>query len=123
VEASDDGLVRFKVLGQAPSKSNTYKIVKQGKFSSLAKTDATKKYEESFFLQCAARNLRLKRFELHVDVYFRSNRSDLDNSLKIVLDCLQSCKAIRNDNGCVKIVARKFIDKENPRVLGILKPV
>jgi Holliday junction resolvase RusA-like endonuclease len=43
-------------------------------------------------------------------------RSDIDNSLKVQLDCLQKCKAIKNDNLCVKIVAEKFVDKENPRV-------
>ena len=41
---------------------------------------------------------------------------DLDNAFKILLDCLQGCKTIKNDRQCVEIVARKLIDKENPRV-------
>ena len=28
----------------------------------------------------------------------------------------QTCKAIKNDRYCVKIVANKFIDKQNPRI-------
>ena len=36
--------------------------------------------------------------------------------LKCVLDCLQKSKTIKNDNNCCKIVGRKFIDKENPRI-------
>ena len=41
---------------------------------------------------------------------------DLDNSLKVVLDCLQYTKTIKNDNRCAKIVAEKFIDKDAPRI-------
>jgi Holliday junction resolvase RusA-like endonuclease len=55
-------------------------------------------------------------FKINVDVYFGSNRKDLDGCLKILFDCLQSCKAIKNDRQCVEISARKLIDKENPRV-------
>ena len=40
----------------------------------------------------------------------------LDNSLKIILDCLQKVNAIKNDNNCIKIVAQKFIDKDRPRI-------
>lgn len=55
-------------------------------------------------------------FELHVKVFYPSQRSDLDNSLKIILDCLQYVKAIKNDNKLVKVVAEKFLDKLNPRI-------
>ena len=41
---------------------------------------------------------------------------DLDNALKIVLDCLQSCKVIKNDRLCAEIFARKLIDKKEPRI-------
>lgn len=69
-------------------------------------------YENSFFMQAGGyRNLNY-----YCKVYYPSMRSDIDNSLKILLDCLQKCKAIKNDNLCVKVVAEKFIDKANPRV-------
>ena len=106
------------ILGQTPSKANTYRIITIKGHGSLAKTSALKAYEEKFYLQCGAyRNKKIDGFfELYVDVYFHSNQPDLDNSLKVILDCLQTCKAIKNDRNCVKIVANKFIDKLNPRI-------
>ena len=111
------------IYGNPPSKANTYKIISMrgpnGKMhGSLSKTDALKEYESKFYLQCGAyRNKDIQGFfELHVDVYFHSNQPDLDNALKCLLDCLQTCKAIRNDRNCVKIIANKFIDKNNPRL-------
>lgn len=106
------------ILGQTPSKANTYRIITIKGHGSLAKTSALKAYEEKFYLQCGTyRNKKIDGFfELYVDVYFHSNQPDLDNSLKVILDCLQTCKAIKNDRNCVKIVANKFIDKLNPRI-------
>ena len=99
------------IYGNTPSKSNCYRIGYKG----LYKTPALKKYEDSFFMQLSG-NLRNKLitgyFELYIDVYYPSGRADLDNSLKCVLDCLQKCKAIKNDNKCAKIVAQRFIDKK-----------
>lgn len=106
------------IPGNVPSKSNCYRIIKLGEHASLAKTKALKAYEESFMWQCGVyRNANISTpFEFHVNVYYPSKRSDLDNSLKCVLDCLQKVKAISNDNLCCMIVAQKFIDKANPRV-------
>ena len=68
-------------------------------------------------MQCALRNANIdKRFKLTIDVYFNSDRPDLDNALKATLDCLQQCKAIKNDRLCAEIHARKLIDKANPRI-------
>lgn len=112
------------VYGSVPSKSNCYKIITLNGHGSLAKTKAMKEFENSFYLQCSYRNKNIKGFfELYADVYFQSNQPDLDNSLKGLLDCLQSCKAIKNDRNCVKIVANKFIDKQNPRIEFTIKEV
>ena len=109
--------MRQVIYGQPPSKSNCYRIVKIGGHATLTKTQALRKYESAFFLQCGLRGKDINTwFELDVDVYYSSNRPDLDNALKVILDCLQSCKAIRNDRLCVKIVAQKFVDKERPRI-------
>lgn len=115
--------IEGKILGNTPSKSNCYRIItmkgKNGKsHASLAKTSALKKYEDSFYMQVGKfRGIMIDEyFEFEVDVYYPSNRSDLDNSLKIILDSLQKSKVIKNDNKCTKIIARKFIDKENPRI-------
>ena len=107
------------IFGNVPSKSNSYKIIKIGNHCSMYKTAAVKKYEDSFYMQLSG-NLRGKMitgfFEIHIDVYYPSMRSDLDNSLKCVLDCLQKTKTIKNDNKCSKIIARRFVDKVNPRI-------
>lgn len=109
------------IHGNCPSKSNSYKIGKQGMY----KSKALIKYEKDFYIQCNLyRNKDLRGyFEFHIDVFYPTEKSDLDNSLKIVLDCLQKCKAIPNDNKCVKIVAQKFKSKDNPRIEFEIKQV
>jgi Holliday junction resolvase RusA-like endonuclease len=114
--------VKGTVFGNTPSKSNCYKIITIGsgfkKHSSLAKTKAMKEYENSFYMQvgkCRGKMIT-DYFNFEIDVYYPSNRSDLDNSLKVVLDCLQKAEVIKNDNKCTQIIARKFIDKINPRI-------
>lgn len=106
------------ISGSPPSKSNQYKVITLKGHGSLAKTAALKDYEKRFFLECGAyRNKKIKGFfELYIDVYFSSNRPDLDNALKSTLDCLQTCNAITNDRNCVKIVANKFVDAIHPRI-------
>lgn len=105
------------IHGQPPSKSNSYRIIALHGHGSLCKTAALKAYEESFIMQCPLRKAMIDwRFKLTIDVYFASDRPDLDNAFKIVLDCLQACKAIKNDRLCAEIHARKLIDKERPRV-------
>ena len=106
------------IYGVPPSKSNQYRIITINGHGSLAKTDAMKKYERDFFLQCGTyRNKKIKNyFELYMDVYLPNQRQDLDNILKGVLDCLQSCKAIDNDRWCIKICAEKFVDPVRPRI-------
>ena len=113
------------ILGSVPSKSNCYRIITIAGHSSLGKTSAMKDFEKKFYLQCGAyRNRKIAGFfELYVDVYFQSNQPDLDNSLKGLLDCLQTCNAIKNDRNCVKIVANKFIDKNNPRLEFTIREV
>jgi Holliday junction resolvase RusA-like endonuclease len=112
------------IYGSIPSKSNQYKIITLNGHGSLAKTSAMKEFEKKFYLQCGYRNRNIQGFfELYADVYFQSNQPDLDNSLKGLLDCLQSCNAIKNDRNCVKIVANKYIDKNNPRIEFTVKEV
>lgn len=109
------------ILGNTPSKSNCYRFVA----NIMYKTKALIAYEESFFWQCSKyrdKNIS-KPFLFIVDVFYPSKRSDLDNSLKVVLDCLQKVKAIKNDNNCYKIIAQKYIDKDNPRIEFEIKEI
>lgn len=111
------------IYGQVPSKSNGYRSITIKGVNKLVKTKEVREYEKSFFLQCNLyRNLGLQdEFEFYADIFFRSSRSDLDGCLKIILDCLQKVNAIKNDNKCVKIFLRKYIDNQNPRIEFILK--
>jgi len=113
------------IFGNPPSKSNSYRIITINGHGSLAKTSALKKYEQDFYIQCNQyRDKNIEGyFEFYADIYYHSQRSDLDNVAKCLLDCLQKVKAIKNDNKCVKIVLRKFLDKKNPRVEFILKGI
>ena len=109
---------RVLVSGKVPSKSNCYKIVVVNGHASLAKQKGLKDYEKSFYLQCDKYRGRFITglFAIRMKVYYDSQRPDLDNCFKIILDCLQSCKAVKNDRNCVRITAEKFVDKANPRV-------
>lgn len=106
------------ILGNCPSKSNCYKVITINGHASIAKTPPLKKWEDSFFMQCGKyRDLKIDQFfEYHCKVFYPSMRTDIDNHCKIVLDAMQKAKVITNDNKCVKIVAEKFIDKDNPRI-------
>lgn len=106
------------IRGKCPSKSNCYRVVTIDGHGSLAKQKALADYERSFYLQCDRyRGADIRGlFALKIRVYYDSQRPDLDNCLKVVLDCLQQCRAIRNDRQCVRIEAEKFVDKADPRV-------
>lgn len=106
------------IEGQVPSKPNCMKVATICGHGTLVKTPALKAYEQSFYMQVGKyRGLGLTGlFKYYCKVYYPSMRSDLDNSLKIQLDCLQKTGTIANDNKCVEIHAEKFIDKENPRL-------
>ena len=114
--------MKFTIMGNVPSKSNCYKVIKLGIGAnakcSLGKQKHLKDYERSFKLQMFKYkyNLIESEFKFIIDVYYNSRRPDLDNSFKVVLDCLQKCGLVKNDNKCIEIQARKLLDKEKPRI-------
>jgi len=110
--------MKYTIKGNCPSKSNQYKVIRLGHKCSLCKQSSLKTYENSFTAQMSQYDYELieGNFKFEIDVYYDSRRPDLDNSLKSTLDCLQKCNAIKNDNKCIEIIARKHLDKENPRI-------
>lgn len=106
------------IIGNTPSKSNSYKVIRMGNRCGLGKQKKLYDYEESFLNQMSAHKYEMieSEFKFVIDVYYPSRRSDLDNSLKVVLDCLQKVNAIKNDNLCYEIQAKKHLDKLNPRI-------
>ena len=109
------------ILGQVPSKSNGYRIGN----NRLFKTIELKEYEVSFEWQIRKHKGQTitEPFEIWIDVYFQSNRSDLDNAAKVILDCLQTSQIIANDRLCSVLVMRKHIDKLNPRIEFEIKQI
>ena len=107
------------IHGQIIAKANHYQAV-PGKDGTkrIIKDEKIRAYERSFMEQCKVyRNRRISsRFRLFVRVWHRSERFDLDNSLKTLLDCLQMAGAIVDDKLCYQIEAEKRIDKYHPRV-------
>jgi Holliday junction resolvase RusA-like endonuclease len=82
----------------------------------LFKSKELKQYEESFSCQSAKVLQEFNdKFGITMTIYFQSNRSDLDNAAKIILDCLQTSGIIKNDRNCWQLQMTKEIDKLNPR--------
>lgn len=111
---------KIKIYGHPPSKANSYKI----RGNSLGKAQKVTEYEEAFRLQINAirsaglfpKGCMVGMFAINIDVYYKDNRSDLDNSAKVILDCLQANKVIDNDRNCIRLVLNKKLDKEHPRI-------
>lgn len=103
------------IFGQVPAKANNYQVTANG----IVKGSIVKAYEKAAILQLNARwhyGTITERFTLQIDIYYASERYDLDNSLKTFLDILQYAKIIANDSQCYHIEAHKHIDKRAPRV-------
>lgn len=114
----------YVIRGQIPSKSNCYRIVNINGRAKLAKQKVLTEYEKIFYIQCPERGRMVDGFfKLVAKIYYSSNRPDLDNSLKILLDCLQLTNTIKNDRYCVHIDIQKFIDKKEPRIEYEVIPV
>lgn len=112
-------IVSEVIYGLIVAKANHYMAVPDSNGGRRIIKDAKiRQYEDSFREQCVIyRNRGISRkFVLYVRVWFKNDRSDLDNSLKTLLDCLQDVGAITDDNLCYKIIAEKAIDRNNPRV-------
>lgn len=108
------------IIGEVVAKANHYMAVpdKANGGRRIIKDEVLRSYEKSFISQCKVYKNRYinKPFKIVIDCYYSSSRFDLDNSLKTILDCLQYCKAITDDNLCQAIEARKHIHRQNPRV-------
>lgn len=107
------------IYGQVIGKSNNYMAVPgQSGEKRIIKNANIRSYEKLFAKQCKLYKGKgiSGRFKLFITVWHSSVRFDLDNSLKTILDCLQTVGAISNDSQCFEIQASKRIDKHNPRI-------
>lgn len=115
-----DNPLQETIYGQVISKANNYQVGNNRHGARyIIKSPEIRAYERAFCLQCKIYKGKHidGHFTLFVAVYESSVRYDLDNALKTILDCLQMVDAISNDNLCMKIIAEKRIDRNNPRVV------
>ena len=107
------------IYGEVVAKANHYMAVPAADGQNrIIKDEVIRNYEKSFLSQCKIYRNKLiaKPFYLVADVFYCSERKDIDNSLKTMLDGLQYAKAITDDNLCYQIRATKHIDRRRPRV-------
>ena len=107
------------IHGQILAKANHYLAVPDKKGGRrIIKDEYIRKYEASFINQCRLyKDKRVSsRFRLFVRVWHSSTRYDIDNSIKTLLDLLETVGAITNDNLCYQLEVEKRIDKYHPRV-------
>lgn len=106
-----------QVLGHLASKSNSRRKTNWG---GIIKSDAALQFVDDFHKQVRNAPEPYKgQVALMADVWYRDRRRDLDISL--LQDCIQTAGIIKNDRQIVYIKARRFIDKENPRVVFELR--
>ena len=100
----------------AVSKSNSYKANRKGQIKVSKEVEV---FERFFIMELPkeVKNANIKRpFCLELDLWLQNPKQDLDNCSKSILDCLETAGAFEDDNLCYKLVMRKFIDKENPKI-------
>ncbi len=118
--------IEFTILGQPPSKSNSYRVGKVAGHGMLYKSKELKKYEEHFQIQIPSKYRGVKiEGDLCVSIicFFSSRRPDLDNAAKALLDCLQNGGVIKNDRSFIEVHLYKKLDKDNPRaIISIYRP-
>lgn len=113
----DNNVRQTVIYGDVPSKSNSYGLTVIAGRAKMYKTARLKEYEDQFFMECNQRGRMIKSFfGMRMDVYYSSLRPDMDNALKIILDCLQTCKVIKNDRYLAELMQAKFKDRQKPRI-------
>tara|TARA_R110002096_G_scaffold45503_2_gene122132 strand:- start:102 stop:488 length:387 start_codon:yes stop_codon:yes gene_type:complete len=112
----DKKIYEATILGTVVSKSNSYRVGMKkgaGKYIPIMTKSYKLREYEMMFRKCLPSVFHKvvieKRFRLEMDVYFTRNANDLDNTPKVVLDCLQHVGFITNDNLCFEIVLRKHL--------------
>ena len=128
--------IRLTILGEPASKANQRKIASIGGKPSLIKSAKARGYEFDALRQIpVAARVRLEGpVEVHVRIFYASERPDLDES--VVLDVLQDryrrtgdervlvqCGVYRNDRQVRRKVVEHAIDRKNPRAEIVVRPL
>ena len=104
------------ILGEPASKANSRRIVHLKGSPRVIRSKKALDYAKSFVLQCPRRQPLLddggSRLLAVLDIWYRSRRPDLDESL--ILDLMQDL-VYKNDRSVRARIVRWHLDKENPR--------
>lgn len=111
-----DKCIRFTILGEPASKSNSMKIVKMGKHSSLIKSDKARGYARIAARQipAAARQMLEGPVCVRIKIFYASERPDLDES--IILDVMQA-QYKRVKGPLLKLTDGEYGQEQGKRVL------
>jgi len=109
------------ILGQTVSKSNRSQIVKIGGRYSLIKSPEARAYVKAVAKQVPILSPLLGgRLRVHMQIFYASERPDLDPSL--ILDCLAG-RVYRNDRQCRELHVVHAIDRRNPRAVVLIEEI
>lgn len=118
-------MLELKIDGELCSKANSRRIVNRGKYPRVIKSQKALDYEYTALLQLKEQLESHETFQGYVSlechVWYASRRPDLDISL--IQDILERNGVYKNDRQVAEIVALKYIDKENPRIIVRVKEI
>lgn len=115
------------IYGEPCSKANSRKVAQNRATGRMLfiKSKGALEYCESFILQIHKRNAIIQeksgawpeeitcKVALHCNIYYGSERKDLDESL--IMDCLEKSRVIKNDRLIREKHIYHHIDKKSPR--------
>ena len=106
--------IRFEILGEPASKSNSRTLVTINKRPAFIKSKKARDYVKRFELQCPVLAENMLEGDLWVDmkIFYGSRRPDLDES--VILDAMQGY-IYKNDRQVKEKWIKWGLDRENPR--------
>lgn len=112
--------IHLIIHGEPASKANSRKLVKFGNRIASIKSDKARGYARDFLLQVQPISpLLTGELEMHIWIWYRTERPDLDESL--VLDLLQGV-IYENDRQVRQRHVYHGVDKVNPRIEVFILP-
>ncbi len=113
------------IPGEPASKANSRRLVRRGKRTISIKSEKAQKYQDDALRHIARHARPVEQFlgpvEVIADVYYASDRPDLDPSL--IFDILQAAQVYKNDRQVRRQFVQKFIDRDRPRTVLTVRAI
>ncbi len=118
---NDQSMVEFVIEGEPASKANSRKaVVFHGK-PRFIKSAKALKYKEDFGKQCPLLSpLFFCDLQIEIDIYYRTRRPDLDESL--ILDCMEGYVYV-NDRQIKRKLIQHGLCRDRPRSIIRVGPL